>query len=159
MSDISIDDFLDSIPDVEGIDKYELKKKFNSIENPEEQLRFMQKLHDQAKARYEDLKARKSKEERAARTRRLVELGALVESILGTEVDHDYVYALLNTIKNSYYGNINVYKAIGAAAEQKLNRSLVKEDLQRFINFIDYQERAGSYFSKAMNRGYDPNNQ
>ena len=47
MSDISIDDFLDSIPDVEGIDKYELKKKFNSIEDPEEQLRFMQKLHDQ----------------------------------------------------------------------------------------------------------------
>lgn len=159
MNDMNIDEFLDSLPNIDGLDtdkKEEIKKEYNSKKTPEEQLAYMQKLYDQAKARYEDLKARQRKEERAARTRRLIQIGGLVESILGSDLDQDYLYALLNTIKDSYYGNTGIYNSIGAAAEQKLNRSLVKEDLQRFINFLDYQERAGSYYSKAMNRGYIP---
>lgn len=156
---MNIDEFLDSLPNTEGLDqekKEEIKKEYNSKKTPEEQLSYMQKLYDQAKARYEDLKARQRKEERAARTRRLIQIGGLVESILGSDLDQDYLYALLNTVKNSYSGNQGIYNSIGAAAENILQRRLVPEDLQRFIDFLNYQERAGSYYSNRMNRGYIP---
>ena len=159
MDNMNIDEFLDSLPDTEGLDqekKEEIKKEYKSKKTPEEQLAYMQKLYDQAKARHDDLVARQKKEVRAARTRRLIQIGGLVESVLGSDLDQDYLYALLNTVKDSYYDNQGIYNSIGAAAESKLKRKLVPEDLQRFISFLDYQERAGSYYSKAMNRGYIP---
>lgn len=159
MNDMNIDEFLDSLPNTDGLNadkKEEIKKEYNSKKTPEEQLAYMQKLYDQAKARYEDLKARQRKEERAARTRRLIQIGGLVESILGSDLDQDYLYSLLNTVKDSYYGDQGIYNSIGLAAERKLNRRLVPDDLQRFINFINYQDNAGSYFTNAMNRGYFP---
>lgn len=158
MSEISIDDFLKSIPDVEGLDKNKLKEQYNSIEEPEEQLKFMQKLYKQAEARYEDLKARQVKEERAARTRRLIKLGGLVESVLGSDIDENEFRELLYDVKNLKTSNDSIYIQIGAAMERILDRELISQDVQRFINFIQYQEK-GNYFSNAMNRGYTSNNE
>ncbi len=156
MKDISIDEFLKSIPDAQGINKEKIKKEYNQIEDPEEQLKYMQKLYDQAKERYEDLKARKSKEERAARTRRLVELGALAESVLGSDIDHNYFRELLEDVKELKDTDDQIYIRIGRAVEKELNRKIDESDIQRFINFLQYQDRQGLYFIKHMNyKRYD----
>ena len=151
MKDISIDEFLDSIPNVDGINKEKIKKEYNKIEDPEKQLQYMQKLYDQAKARYEDLKARQSKEERAARTRRLIELGALVELVLGSDINHDYFRELLEDVKQLKNTDDQIYIRLGRAVEKELRREVNENDIQRFINFLVYQDRKGNYFIDYMN--------
>ena len=151
MKDISIDEFLDSIPNVDGINKEKIKKEYNKIEDPEKQLQYMQKLYNQAKARYEDLKARQSKEERAARTRRLIELGALVELVLGSDINHDYFRELLEDVKQLKNTDDQIYIRIGRAVEKELRREVNENDIQRFINFLVYQDRKGNYFIDYMN--------
>jgi Conjugal transfer protein TraD. len=152
MRDVSIDEFLDSIPDVDGINKEKIKKEFNALTEPEEQLTFMQKLYDQAEARLKDLKSRKSKEERAARTRRLIQIGGLVESVMGREYsadDLDILREQLYTMKADSDSS-DVCMQIGRIAERVLGRSLRPEDLQLFQNFLLGQEQRGNYYTKAM---------
>ncbi len=152
MRDVSIDEFLDSIPDVDGINKEKIKKEFNALTEPEEQLAFMQKLYDQAEARLKDLKSRKSKEERAARTRRLIQIGGLVESVMGREYsadDLDILREQLYTVKADSE-SMDVCLQIGRIAERVLGRSLCTEDLQPFQNFLLGQEHRGNYYTKAM---------
>lgn len=152
MRDVSIDEFLDSIPDVDGINKEKIKKEFNALTEPEEQLAFMQKLYDQAEARLKDLKSRKSKEERAARTRRLIQIGGLVESVMGREYsadDLDILREQLYTVKADSE-SMDVCLQIGRIAERVLGRSLSPEDLQPFQNFLLGQEQRGNYYTKAM---------
>lgn len=47
----------------------------------------------------EQLKARKSQEERKARTKRLIEIGAAVESVLGRPIEHDELPKLIDFLK------------------------------------------------------------
>lgn len=42
--------------------------------------------------------------------------------------------------------------SIGAIAEQKLGRAFTEEDLLRFSDFLDLQERNGRYYTKAMEK-------
>ena len=154
MNDMNIDEFLDSLPNIDGLDtdkKEEIKKEYNSKKTPEEQLAYMQKLYNQAKARYEDLKARQSKEERAARTRRLIELGALVELVLGSDINHDYFRELLEDVKQLKNTDDQIYIRLGRAVEKELRREVNENDIQRFINFLVYQDRKGNYFIDHMN--------
>ena len=45
------------------------------------------------------LKARKSQEERKARTKRLIEIGAAVESVLNRPIEHDELPKLIDFLK------------------------------------------------------------
>ena len=152
MKEISIDDFLDSIGNVKGINKDEIKKKYNSLESYEEKQEYMKKLLAQAEARYKDLKARKSKEERAARTRRLIQIGGLVESVMGREYPEEEQNALreqLYLLKDREE-IFDTRTQIGEVAERILGRSFESRDIQRFQNFLLGQEHRGGYYSKAM---------
>ena len=152
MKEISIDDFLDNIGNVKGINKDEIKRKYNSLESYEEKQEYMKKLLAQAEARYKDLKERKSKEERAARTRRLIQIGGLVESVMGREYpeeEQDVLREQLYLLKDCEE-LFDTRTQIGEVAERILGRSFESRDIQRFQNFLLGQEQRGGYYSKAM---------
>ena len=153
MGEISIDDFLDSIGEVKGINKVDIKNKYNSLSTYEEKKVFMEKLLAQAEARYNDLKARKSKEERATRTRRLIQIGGLVEFVMGREYPEEEQNILREQLyllrDNQEYSDTRLQ--IGEIAERILGRPFSPEDVQRFQNFLLGQEKRGGYYSGAMN--------
>lgn len=61
----------------------------------DERIAELQKRQDQLKAQERDLKKRQTAEERKKRTRRLIELGGIVESVLGRPTtDQDKVRLL-----------------------------------------------------------------
>lgn len=65
------------------------KKKERKSLSYEEKLKELDQKMEQLKARKRDLAARHSKEERKKRTKRLIEIGATVESVLGHPIEHD----------------------------------------------------------------------
>ena len=65
----------------------------------DERIDELRKKQDQLKAQERDLKKRQTAEERKKRTRRLIELGGIVESVLGRPtVDEDKV-RFMNVLK------------------------------------------------------------
>lgn len=60
-----------------------------------DQLEKKEQLNQQVK----QLKARKSQEERKARTKRLIEIGAAVESVLNRPIEHDELPKLIDFLK------------------------------------------------------------
>lgn len=153
MGEINIDDFLDSIGDVKGINKEEIRKRYNALPSYEEKKEYMEKLLAQAEARYKDLKARNNKEERAARTRRLIQIGGLVESVMEREYpecEQSILREQLNMLKENDFYSDTRYQ-IGEIAERILGRTFNPEDIQRFQNFLLGQEQRGGYYSDAMN--------
>lgn len=54
---------------------------------------------EQLKARERDLKKRKSEEDRKRRTRRLIEIGGIAESVLGREFNEEDKIRFLNFLK------------------------------------------------------------
>lgn len=54
---------------------------------------------EQLNQQVKQLKARKSQEERKARTKRLIEIGASVESVLGRPIEHDELPKLIDFLK------------------------------------------------------------
>ena len=54
---------------------------------------------EQLNQQVKQLKARKSQEERKARTKRLIEIGAAVESVLNRPIEHDELPKLIDFLK------------------------------------------------------------
>ena len=72
----------------------------------DERIAELQKRQDQLKAQERDLKKRQTAEERKKRTRRLIELGGIVESVLGRPtVDEDKIRFLNFLKKQETNGN------------------------------------------------------
>lgn len=65
----------------------------------EERLAEIAKRQEQLKAQERDLKKRQSEEERKRRTRRLIELGGIVESVLGRPTVDEDKERFLNFLK------------------------------------------------------------
>ena len=65
----------------------------------DERLVELQKRQEQLKAQEKALKKRQSEEERKRRTRRLIELGGIVESVLGRNTTEEDKIKLLNFLK------------------------------------------------------------
>lgn len=65
----------------------------------DERIADLQKRQEQLKAQEKALKKRQSEEERKKRTRRLIELGGIVESVLGRPTTDDDKIRLLNFLK------------------------------------------------------------
>ncbi len=153
---IDIESFLSTIPNnTEGINKEKIRKEFRALDgNLEGQLAYMQRLFDQAEARAKDLRARQSQEDRKARTRRLIKLGGLVESALGTpDINHDALYIQLQRLQETVDPQAEaLLSSFGQAVQNALKRPLTNEDLQHFVRFLNYEEERGSYFSGWMNK-------
>lgn len=66
----------------------------------EEQLADIQKKIEQLKAKEKQIKARHSQEERKARTKRLIEVGATVESVLGRSIEKEDLPKLKSFLEN-----------------------------------------------------------
>lgn len=66
----------------------------------EEQLADIQKKIEQLKAKEKQIKARHSQEERMARTKRLIEVGATVESVLGRSIEKEDLPKLKSFLEN-----------------------------------------------------------
>ena len=85
----------------------------------DERLEELQKKQQQLKAQEAALKKRKAEEDRKARTRRLIELGGIVESVLGRKtVDEDKV-RFMNFLKKQEANGKYFTKAMNVSAEQK----------------------------------------
>ena len=59
----------------------------------------LQKKQEQLKAQEKALKKRQSEEERKKRTRRLIELGGIIESVLGRDTTEEDKIKLMNFLK------------------------------------------------------------
>lgn len=66
----------------------------------DERIADIQKRQEQLKAQEKALKKRQSEEMRKKRTRRLIELGGIVESVLGRETEDEDKMRFLNFLKN-----------------------------------------------------------
>lgn len=75
----------------QSMQEWEILFDFNQQKFEEEK----EQLNQQVK----QLKARKSQEERKARTKRLIEIGAAVESVLGRPIEHDELPKLIDFLK------------------------------------------------------------
>ena len=83
----------------------------------------LRKKQDQLKAQERDLKKRQSAEERKKRTRRLIELGGIVESVLGRPtVDEDKV-RFINFLKRQETNGNFFTKAMNGKETMSENKS------------------------------------
>ena len=76
----------------------------------------MQKRQEQLKAQEKALKKRQSEEERKRRTRRLIELGGIVESVLGRNTTEEDKIKLLNFLKKQEANGNYFTKAMNGTA-------------------------------------------
>ena len=65
----------------------------------DERIEKLEEKKEQLNQQVKQLKARKSQEERKARTKRLIEIGAAVESVLGRPIEHDELPKLIDFLK------------------------------------------------------------
>lgn len=65
----------------------------------DERIEKLEEKKEQLNQQVKQLKARKSQEERKARTKRLIEIGASVESVLGRPIEHDELPKLIDFLK------------------------------------------------------------
>ena len=84
----------------------------------DERIAELQKRQDQLKAQERDLKKRQTAEERKKRTRRLIELGGIVESVLGrptTDQDKDRLlyFLKLQEERGSFFSKAMNDESIG----------------------------------------------
>ena len=82
----------------------------------DERLVELQKRQDQLKAQEKALKKRQSEEERKRRTRRLIELGGIVESVLGRNTTEEDKIKLLNFLKKQEANGNYFTKAMNGTA-------------------------------------------
>ncbi len=78
-----------------------------AIKTYEERIEELQKKQEQLKAQERALKKRQSEETRKKRTKRLIELGGIIESVLGRDTTEDDKIRLLNFLnkqeRNGHY--------------------------------------------------------
>lgn len=118
----------------------------------EERIKDLQEKQEQYKARENALRARRTAEERKQRTKRLVTIGASVESILGYQLPQgDALSAFLERLKAlNVEDHVGVLRTAGFIIENVLGRNLTVEDLPKLRNYLAGQEKRGKYFSKAL---------
>ncbi|HAT02834.1 MAG TPA: relaxasome subunit MobC [Oribacterium sp.] len=81
--------------------------------NFEKQIEDLQKKQAQLKAKEKALRAKASQAERKARTRRLVQVGASVESVLGCPIEEDDLPKLISFLKQQEDQGSYFSKAMG----------------------------------------------
>ena len=84
--------------------------------NYDERIADLQKRQEQLKAQEKALKKRQSEEDRKKRTRRLIELGATVESVLERPTTDEDKIRLLNFLKKQESNGKYFTKAMNADA-------------------------------------------
>lgn len=84
--------------------------------NYDERIADLQKRQEQLKAQEKALKKKQSEEERKKRTRRLIELGATVESVLERPTTDEDKIRLLNFLKKQESNGKYFTKAMNADA-------------------------------------------
>ncbi len=82
----------------------------------EERIAELQKKQDQLKAQERALKKRQSEDARKKRTRRLIEMGGIVESVLGRETTDEDKIKLMNFLKKQEANGKFFSKAMNAAS-------------------------------------------
>lgn len=95
-----------------------------------------QKKKEQLNQQVKQLKARKSQEERKARTKRLIEIGASVESVLGRPIEHDELPKLIDFLNTQEQRGHFFSKAMNKQSENKIKVLQGKSLKVLFINFI-----------------------
>lgn len=81
----------------------------------EERIAELQKKQEQLKTQERALKKRQSEDARKKRTRRLIEMGGIVESVLGRETTDDDKIKLMNFLKKQEANGRFFSKAMNAA--------------------------------------------
>lgn len=79
----------------------------------EERIAELQKKQEKYKAIERALKARKTQDERKARTKRLIEIGGAVESVLGKEIKKEDLPKLISFLKQQEERGQFLSKAMG----------------------------------------------
>ena len=112
----------------------------------------IQQRQEQLKAQEKALKARKTEAERKQRTKRLINIGASVESVLGYPLPQgerlNIFLEKIRAFENETPTEIRI--AAGNIIEEIIGRPLTSEDLPNLRKYLEGQEKRGSYFSKAM---------
>ena len=112
----------------------------------------IQQRQEQLKAQEKALKARKTEAERKQRTKRLINIGASVESVLGYPLPQgerlNIFLEKIRAFENETPTEIRI--AAGNIIEEITGRPLTSEDLPNLRKYLEGQEKRGSYFSKAM---------
>lgn len=85
-----------------------------STRSPEERLAELDEKMNQIKAQKRALQNRAKTEERKARTKRLIEVGATLESALEIEITKDMLPTLLDLMKNPKTKDVLVSKLLKA---------------------------------------------
>ena len=102
----------------------------------DERIEKLEEKKEQLNQQVKQLKARKSQEERKARTKRLIEIGASVESVLGRPIEHDELPKLIDFLKTQEQRGHFFSKAMNKQNENKI-KVLQGESLKvLFINLI-----------------------
>ena len=92
------------------------------------------------------VKAQKSQKERKKRTRALIEVGAVVYSIIGE--DFSYEDNDIEKLKELTADYLNTGKTVYSV----LNDEYRDGDIEKLSNFLQGQNDRGNYFSAAMDR-------
>ena len=135
-----------------------------------EKLKEIEEKEAQLKAQKKALKARVSQEARKARTKRLISAGGAVEATMkeltGEEeypAEGERLEKILGLLRNGYAGtdvdsrssapNLGRDRqaAIGQICEEILGRSFSEEDMEKFRDFMMFQNERG-YYPKRMNK-------
>lgn len=90
-----------------------------SVRTYDERIEELKKKQEQLKAQEKALKKRQNEEERKSRTRRLIELGGIVESVLGRETTEEDKVSLLNFLKKQENNGNYFTKAMNIAGMQE----------------------------------------
>ena len=95
----------------------------------DERINELQKKQEQLKAQERALRKRQSEEARKKRTKRLIELGGIVESVLGRETSDDDKLKLLAFLKKQESNGRYFTKAMNEAGGQKAKDPEAQETL------------------------------
>ena len=103
----------------------------------DEKAKMLERQRQKTKAMEQDLKkigARIKENDRKARTKRLIELGAQIESISGSPKAAASAAKMISVIKNV------------------LGRDLTERDPELLFDFLQKQENNGQFFTNAMSK-------
>ena len=118
----------------------------------DEKIADLEEKQRQLKAQEKALRARKSEEERKARTRRLIQVGAAIESVLGQPCEEDILEYILELLRRNGTVPFNeeILASAGSIMAEVLGRELQPADLPKLRRYLEAQEARGGYFSRAM---------
>lgn len=90
----------------------------------DERLDALKKKQDELKAQERSLKAKKSAQERKARTKRLVEIGATVESVLGKPIEKEDLVKLKIFLEDQEERGKFFSKALSSESNSTCNQEI-----------------------------------